>query len=95
VPVVFGAVGHGSAAEHGASGVAAAVARFTTLSYLGYLLGPAAIGWLAQGVGLTWALSSVLIILAAVIGFAGLTSAALPGDADEPVMNPGGEAVAP
>jgi predicted MFS family arabinose efflux permease len=105
VPIVFGAVGHGSAAEHGASGVTAAVARFTTLSYLGYLLGPAAIGWLAQGVGLTWALSSVLIILAAVIGFARMTSSALPDEVEpsnvepsnvepssEPIMDPDGEA---
>jgi predicted MFS family arabinose efflux permease len=95
VPIVFGAVGHRSAAEHGASSVSTAVARFTTLSYLGYLLGPAAIGWLAQGIGLTWALSSVLLILAAVTGFARWTSSALPGqarDQDVPVMCPGGEA---
>ena len=42
------------------------------------MLGPASIGWLAQGVGLTWSLASVLLVLAAVGGFAGWTSRALP-----------------
>jgi predicted MFS family arabinose efflux permease len=79
VPIVFGAVGHGSAAESGSESVTAAVAQFTTLSYLGYLLGPASIGWLAQGVGLTWALAAVLAVLGAVFGFARWTGSALPG----------------
>jgi membrane protein DedA with SNARE-associated domain len=78
VPIVFGAAGHRSAAEHGASSVTAAVARVTTLSYVGYLLGPALIGWLALGVGLTWALSSVLLVLAAVIALARWASSASP-----------------
>jgi MFS family permease len=82
VPIIFSAVGHGSAAEHGSASTTAAVARFTTLSYLGYLLGPAAIGWLAQGIGLTWALSTVLLVLAAVFGFARWTGSALPGGTD-------------
>jgi hypothetical protein len=83
VPIVFGAVGHGSAAEHGSASVTGAVARFTTLSYTGSLLGPAAIGWLAQGIGLTWALSSVLPVLAAVGWFATWTSRALPASHED------------
>lgn len=88
VPIIFGAVGHRSAAEQGAASVTAAVARFTTISYLGYLLGPASIGWLAQAIGLTWALAAVLIVLAAVIAFARLTSSALPGSDREGVRRP-------
>ena len=84
---VFGAVGHGSATEHGSASVTGAVAKFTTLSYTGALLGPPAIGWLAEGVGLTWSLSSVLVVLAAVGGFAGWTSRALPAHReDQPPM---------
>ena len=57
------------------------------LSYTGSLLGPAAIGWLAQGVGLTWSLSSVLLVLAAVGWFATWTSHALPArQEDQPPM---------
>jgi hypothetical protein len=78
VPIVFGAVGHGSAAEHGSASVTGAVAKFTTLSYTGSLLGPPCIGWLAQGVGLTWSLATILLVLAAVGGYAGWTSRALP-----------------
>jgi MFS family permease len=79
VPIIFGAVGHGSAERHDSASVTEAVARFTTVSYLGYLLGPAAIGWLAQGVGLTWALTSVLAVLAAVFAGSGLAASARPG----------------
>lgn len=87
IPIVFGAVGHGSAIEHGSASVTGAVAKFTTLSYTGSLLGPPAIGWLAEGVGLTWSLSSVLVVLAAVGGFAGWTSRALPAHReDQPPM---------
>ncbi len=78
VPVVFGAVGHGSAAARGEASVTEAVARFTTLSYLGYLLGPASIGWLAEATGLTWALAAVSVVLAAMFGFASWTAGALP-----------------
>lgn len=76
VPIIFGAVGHGSAERHDSASVTEAVAKFTTVSYLGYLLGPAAIGWLAQGVGLTWALTSVFVVLAAVIAGSGLVASA-------------------
>jgi fucose permease len=78
VPIIFGAVGHGSATEHGSASVTGAVAKFTTLSYSGSLLGPVWIGWLAQAMGLTWSLASVLVILGAIGWFAGWTSRALP-----------------
>jgi hypothetical protein len=79
VPIVFGAVGHGSAADAGSASVTGAVAKYTTLSYGGALLGPAVIGWLAGAIGLTWSLASVLLVLGAIGGFAGWTSRALPG----------------
>jgi MFS family permease len=84
VPIIFGAVGHGSAERHDAASVTEAVAKFTTVSYLGYLLGPALIGALAQVVGLTWALTSVFGVLAAVIGWARLVASARPGQTARP-----------
>lgn len=91
VPIVFGAVGHGSADKHGDATMADAVARFTTLSYLGYLLGPAAIGWLARAARLSWALASVFLVLAGVIAVSRWTAPALPGAKDGA---PGGESAA-
>ncbi len=82
VPIIFSAVGHGSAERHDSASVTEAVAKFTTISYLGYLLGPASIGWLAQGVGLTWALASVFIVLAAVLVCSRLAASARPGHDD-------------
>jgi MFS family permease len=79
VPIVFGAVGHGSADTQGTGAVAGAFARFTTVSYLGYLLGPASIGWLAELVGLSGAMASVFIVLAGVIAVSSRTSSALVG----------------
>jgi MFS family permease len=90
VPIIFGAVGHGSAERHDSASVTEAVARFTTVSYLGYLLGPAAIGWLAEGVGLTWALSSVFLVLAAVFACSGLAASARPGRDEAPAGVPAG-----
>lgn len=84
VPIIFGAVGHGSAERHDAASVTEAVAKFTTVSYLGYLLGPALIGALAQAVGLAWALTSVFVVLAAVIGCARLVASARPGQVERP-----------
>lgn len=84
VPIIFGAVGHGSAERHDAASVTEAVAKFTTVSYLGYLLGPALIGALAQAVGLTWALTSVFLVLAAVFGWARLVASARPGQSARP-----------
>jgi hypothetical protein len=78
VPIVFEAVGHAGADKYGGANVADAVARFTTLTYVGYLLGPASIGWLAQGVGLTWALAVVFLVLGGVIMASGWTATATP-----------------
>jgi MFS family permease len=73
LPVLFGVVGHlGAGAVDGpGSGAALALARFTTMTYAGILLAPAAIGGVADLVGLTWALGGLLPLLAAVAGAAG------------------------
>jgi predicted MFS family arabinose efflux permease len=79
VPVIYGAVGHGSAGQFGAAEVAVSVTRFTTISYTGFLAGPAVIGWLAQSLGLALALGSALLVLVATFALAGFTRTALPG----------------
>ncbi len=63
VPMIFSAVGHEG--EKGA-GAATFVSRFTTLTYAGILLGPAVIGWVAEGIGLTWTLALLVPMLATV-----------------------------
>jgi len=45
---------------------ATALARFSTFTYAGILFGPAAIGWVAQGIGLMWTLAILIPILGAV-----------------------------
>jgi hypothetical protein len=72
LPVLFGVVGHlgaGGVDGHG-SGAALALARFTTMTYAGILLAPAAIGGVADLVGLTWTLAGLVPLLAAVAGVA-------------------------
>jgi hypothetical protein len=71
--VLFGVVGHlGAGGVDGrGSGAALALARFTTLTYAGILLAPAAIGGVADLVGLTWTLVGLVPLLAAVAGVAG------------------------
>jgi MFS family permease len=73
LPVLFGVVGHlGAGAVDGpGSGAALALARFTTMTYAGILLAPAAIGGVADLVGLTWTLGGLVPLLAAVAGVAG------------------------
>jgi MFS family permease len=61
LPVLFSVVGHLGADGSGAAGL---LARFTTMTYSGILLGPALIGWLAQGIGLTWTLAALIPLLA-------------------------------
>lgn len=63
LPVLFSVVGHLGA---DGAGAAALVARFSTMTYSGILLGPAIIGWLAQGIGLTWTLAALIPLLAIV-----------------------------
>lgn len=57
LPVLFSVIGHLGADGPGAAGL---LARFTTMTYSGILLGPALIGWLAQGIGLTWTLTALI-----------------------------------
>jgi MFS family permease len=76
LPVILSAVGHSSAQRYGSASVAAAISRFTTISYAGILLGPALVGWLAEGVGLTWTLAGLQILLVGVVLLAGRTAAA-------------------
>lgn len=45
---------------------ATAVSGFTTFTYAGVLLGPAAVGWAAEPGGLTWTLASPIPVLATV-----------------------------
>ncbi|MEO3827667.1 hypothetical protein [Actinomadura sp. B10D3] len=61
LPVLFSVIGHLGADGPGAAGL---LARFTTMTYSGILLGPALIGWLAQGIGLTWTLATLIPLLA-------------------------------
>jgi MFS family permease len=61
LPLTFSAVGQ---ADTGSPGVV--VARFTTFTYAGILLGPAAIGWTAEFAGLTWTLSMLIPVLVVV-----------------------------
>jgi fucose permease len=60
LPVLFSVVGHIGAGGDGAS---ALIARFTTMTYSGILLGPALIGWIAQAIGLTWTLAALIPLL--------------------------------
>ena len=73
-PIVFSAVGHG-AGRGGDS--AAAIARYTTLTYGGILAGPAVIGWLADLTSLTTALACLFVPLAGIVLGAGLTGSAV------------------
>jgi MFS family permease len=88
LPVLFGVVGHlGAGGVDGRrSGAALALARFTTMTYAGILLAPAAIGGVADLVGLTWTLAGLVPLLAAVAGVApraiGPTGVSIPGTAD-------------
>ncbi|MFI0722052.1 MFS transporter [Streptomyces sp. NPDC021224] len=61
LPLAFSAVGR----TEGVS-AATAVSRFTTFTYAGVLLGPAAVGWAAELGGLTRTLAALLPVLLAV-----------------------------
>ncbi len=63
LPLTFSAAGHAGGTGPGA---AAFVARFTTFTYAGILLGPAVIGWVAQAIGLQWTLVLVVPLLGTV-----------------------------
>ncbi|WP_052397266.1 MFS transporter [Streptomyces sp. NRRL F-5123] len=61
LPLAFSAVG-----RTGGVSAATAVSRFTTFTYAGVLLGPAAVGWAAELGGLTRTLAALLPVLLAV-----------------------------
>ncbi|MEV4617571.1 MFS transporter [Asanoa sp. NPDC049573] len=75
LPLLFGAAGR--LGEATGAGAAAAVARFSTMTYTGILLAPAVIGAVADLVGLTWTLAALAPLLAAVaaVDLRGLTAA--------------------
>ncbi|MFC5750087.1 MFS transporter [Actinomadura rugatobispora] len=70
-PVTFSAAGNlpGVPAAHG-------IARVTAVGYLGLLGGPPVIGFVAQGVGLGWALAVPVALVALIVPLAGATSTA-------------------
>lgn len=63
IPLAYSAVGQAKADGPEA---ATLISRFTTFTYSGILLGPAAIGWAAEFVGLTWTLAALVPVLCAV-----------------------------
>lgn len=73
LPIIFAAVGHGGA-ESDTATAAAALSRFTTLTYTGLLLGPVIIGWSAELIGLTATLLVLLVLLVGVTLNAGATA---------------------
>ncbi|HEU5474342.1 MAG TPA: MFS transporter [Actinophytocola sp.] len=82
-PIVFSAVGHGSVRDAGSADAAGeAIAHYTTMSYGGVLAGPAVVGWLSGGIGLTGALACLFVPLLGIAMFARLTASA------EPVVKP-------
>lgn len=76
-PIVFSAVGHGVERTRDS---AAAIARYTTLTYGGILAGPAVIGWLADLTSVTVALACLFVPLAGILLGAGLTRTAVTED---------------
>jgi len=72
LPVLLSAVGSIGADDEGA---ALALSRFTTLTYSGSLLGPVAVGALAEAVGLRLTLTALIPLLGAVVVTAPLTGA--------------------
>ncbi|MFI8791322.1 MFS transporter [Streptomyces sp. NPDC055105] len=63
IPLAYSAVGQAKADSPEA---ATLISRFTTFTYMGTLLGPAAIGWAAELAGLTWTLAALIPVLCAV-----------------------------
>ncbi|CAG6399452.1 MFS transporter [Streptomyces cocklensis] len=63
IPLAYSAVGQAKANSPEA---ATLISRFTTFTYAGILLGPAAIGWAAEFAGLTWTLAALIPVLCAV-----------------------------
>jgi fucose permease len=72
LPLTFSAAGHAGGTGPGA---ATFLARFTTFTYAGILLGPAVIGWVAESIGLLWTLVALIPLLLAVSVLTRLPSA--------------------
>ncbi|MEW2352817.1 MFS transporter [Spirillospora sp. NPDC029432] len=70
-PVTFSAAGNLPGIP-----AAAGISRVTAVGYLGLLGGPPVIGFVAQGVGLAWALAVPVALAAAIVAVAGAVSAA-------------------
>jgi MFS family permease len=66
VPIISGAVGHGANDDSSSSATSLAIARFSTLYYLGVVAGPSLIGWMAQAFGIGTALGLIIVPLAAI-----------------------------
>lgn len=75
LPVLYRIAGRLGTDRDGSQGVgqgaAAAVARFTTMTYAGILLAPPVIGWGADVLGLRWTLVTLIPLLAIVAAAAG------------------------
>lgn len=78
VPIISGAVGHGANDGGSSSATSLAIARFSTLYYIGVVAGPSLIGWMAQAFGIGTALGLIVIPLAA-IGILARTTAPASG----------------
>jgi len=63
LPLTFSAAGHAGGTGPGA---AAFVARFSTFTYSGVLIGPAIMGWVAELIGLQWTLGLLVPLVALV-----------------------------
>ncbi len=61
IPSIFSAVGR---AGGDGPGAATFVSRATTFTYTGVLLGPALVGWVAQGIGLNWTFACLIPLMA-------------------------------
>ncbi|HEX4223815.1 MAG TPA: MFS transporter [Pseudonocardiaceae bacterium] len=64
IPIITGAVGHG--ATGGGQSASVAIARYSTLYYGGIVAGPSLLGWLSQALGVSTALTLLVMPLAAI-----------------------------
>ena len=74
LPVMFGTAGRLGSDE------SSAIARFSTFTYAGILLGPALIGWVSQVVGLRLTLATLVPLLVVVALLTRLPSSRAAGD---------------
>ncbi|MGP4111443.1 MFS transporter [Streptomyces sp. 4N509B] len=67
VPVIFSSVGH-AGADSASGNAAAALAKVSTLTYSGLLVGPMVVGWFAEAFTLTSTFAGMLVVTAVVLG---------------------------